>query len=403
MSGNQDETLHDSAIGWVILLGVFAVLFFIFWYYYDHEVRNIVRWTRYGWMWALSWVIRAVDPDYAIIFNGRELNWLRGFESTPLYRKDDLGFNHLVLFNTLAFHPLRYVLAGIAFLGAFWCMFKGPGTNHKEKLTIDRLIKRQSINFPAISPFIDFNPSKKPARPPGSPVPAELPAFAEALGPEEWLAYHNIPVPDGRVDKEKAARAFEKQLIGRWKGPKALKPHQQILLAAFCLRAARKRNESDRMLGRAAQCWSANRGFNLRNDRKLLTEARAVFNNKELSGRVLTEANKSAFVATAMMKALQTARNEGGVLASAQFVWLRAHDRTLWYALNNLGRQASHIEALGSKSHFRVERMTQRPIPVPKVEDAIEAIYEYMASSRARPIPVLDYSGSKKRGIKRAK
>jgi intracellular multiplication protein IcmP len=40
---------------------------------------------------------------------------------------------------------------------------------------------------------------------------------------------------------------------------------------------------------------------------------------------------------------------------------------------------------------------------VPKVADAVKTIRDYMASSRARPIPQLDYSGSKKKGIKAAK
>ena len=46
--------------------------------------------------------------------------------------------------------------------------------------------------------------------------------------------------------------------------------------------------------------------------------------------------------------------------------------------------------------------MTQRPIPVPKVEHAVETITEYMGTTRARPIPQLDYSKSKKRGVKKA-
>jgi intracellular multiplication protein IcmP len=53
-------------------------------------------------------------------------------------------------------------------------------------------------------------------------------------------------------------------------------------------------------------------------------------------------------------------------------------------------------------SHFKMEKMTQRPIPTPKVDFAVDTIKEYMGSIRARPIPQLDYSGSKKRGVKKA-
>ncbi|MCK5284933.1 MAG: type IV secretion system protein, partial [Alphaproteobacteria bacterium] len=134
----------------------------------------------------------------------------------------------------------------------------------------------------------------------------------------------------------------------------------------------------------------------------LLKEARKVLRNKKLAGKTMAQANRHAFVTTSMLRALAFAREEGGVLAPSVFVWLRAHDRTLWYPLNNMGRQSFHMEAVGAMSHYRAEKMTQRPIPIPKVEDAVETIKTYMGSLQARAIPQLDYSNSKKRGVKKA-
>jgi intracellular multiplication protein IcmP len=103
------------------------------------------------------------------------------------------------------------------------------------------------------------------------------------------------------------------------------------------------------------------------------------------------------------MRALTTAREEGGVLAPAQFVWLRAHDRTLWYPLNNLGRQSLHMEAIGAMAHYKAEKLVSRPIPRPKVEDAVKSTKEYIESTKARTLPQLNYSGSKKSGLKKLK
>lgn len=49
MAGGQqaENTLHENAIGWSIMLVVLAVIVWIFWYYQSDEVRNIVRWIRY--------------------------------------------------------------------------------------------------------------------------------------------------------------------------------------------------------------------------------------------------------------------------------------------------------------------------------------------------------------------
>ena len=156
------------------------------------------------------------------------------------------------------------------------------------------------------------------------------------------------------------------------------------------------------MLGRLARCWTLKNGLSLSKDPKLLKNAQAVLRNKDIAGPTLAQANRHAFETTALLRALQYAREEGGVLAPAHFVWLRAHDRTLWYPLNNMGRQSFHTEALGAMAHFKAEKLTQRPIPIPKLENALQTLQEYMSSGKARPIPQLDYSKSKKRGVKKA-
>ncbi len=401
MSNGQQagDTLYENGIGWAIMLVIFAVLLWIFWFFYDTEVRNLVRWIRYGEMWLISWF---VDSDYKVLFEGKKYNFQAGFEAVPEYAKEKLRYEHLAYFTALAMQPLRIPFILLLSAAAIWCIFKGPNTHYRKKMTIDDLIKRQSKVFPVISPFVKFNPSTQPPRPPGAPVPAELPLFAEALGPEEWLAFNNIQVPDGKIDQASAAQAFIKQLGKPWRGAKRLDDYKQILLAAFCLKAARNREKSDDFLARLAQCWTIKNGLVLSKDKKLLKEAQSVLGNKEISGKTLSQANRHAFETTAMIRALQYAREEGGVLASAQFVWLRAHDRTLWYPLNNVGRQSFHMEALGAMSHFKAEKLTQRPIPVPKVNHALQTIQEYMSSGRARPIPQLDYSKSQKHGIKKA-
>lgn len=399
MGQQSENTLHDNAIGWFIMLFAFAVLSWIFWYYYDVESRNVIRWIRYGQMWLMQFVI---PKDYTVAVRGTEALWHEGFRDITRWKAEQLTYHHLSYFVALVFQPIKYGIVAILAAMVFWVQTKGPNTEFRTAFTIESLLRRQRVNFPVIAPFVHFDPAKQPPRPPGSPVPAELPLFAEALGPEEWLAYNEIPAPDGKLDEKALTACFQKQLLGRWKGPSALEPHQQILLAIFCLKASRKRKDSDVMLGRAAQCWSFKGGFNHKADKKLLSDAQKILANKKLAGNVLAKCNRHAFVATAMLRGLQAAREDGGVLASAEFVWLRAHQRELWYPMNNLGRQSFHMESMGVMSHFRAERITQRPVPVPKVEDAVESIVEYMSSKRARPIPPLDYSHSKKRGVKKA-
>lgn len=408
MAGGQqaENTLHENAVGWIILLIVIGCVIWLFWHYKSQDVRDFIRWVRYGEMWVISWFVKLfeyiglIDGEYTVIYRGKPVPWWEGFESTPRFRKETLNYHHMAYFSALTMQPLRPLYCLLAVIGAIWALFKGPKTHYRVRLDLEGLIHRQSKVFPVISPFKEFNPSTMPPRPPGSPVPADLPPFAEALGPEEWLAYFEIPAPDGKINEAAAAEAFKEQLMGRWKGPMALAPYQQILLAGFCLKASRKRDQADEMLGRLAMCWTFKKGLQI--DKKLLAEARKILRDKDLAGGTLAKCNQHAFVTTALLRALATAREEGGVLQPAQFVWMRAFDRTLWYPLNNLGRHSYHMEALGAMAHYKAEKLTQRPIPVPKIDAAVETITEYMRSRRARPIPQLDYSGSKRRGVKKA-
>lgn len=398
MAGDDKNNLHDGAIGWILLGGVFFAVFLLFWYYNKYEVKSAYRWFKYAEMWVTA---QFVDDDYTVMWNGTPINFMEWFKAMPSIPKRALDSETLSIISTLAMAPYKMILMALVGIMGLWTLLSGPGTQYRRKMGLDGLIKAQSKIFPYIHPFTTFNPSNQPPRPPGAPVPAELPMFAEALGPEEWLAYNQIPDVDGKIDEQAAYRSLAKQLGPRWRGVQKLAPYKKIILASFCLKAARKRAESDKMLGRLSVCWSSDGGLKLSRDSGLLKEANKILANRNISGKTLAKVNQHAFETPALLRALATAREEGGVLAPSQFLWLRAHNRALWYPMNNLGRQSYHMEAIGALAHFKAERMTQRPIPKPKVENAAKSISEYMSSGRQRPIPPLDYSGSKKRGIKK--
>ncbi len=389
----------DKALGWFIIICILLILFYIFWNYYEFRVKDAVRWVRYLEMWLPSlWTTQ----DYTVDVNGVPMNYHGIYDQVANIAQQNLTDHNMYIISSVAMAPFRLVFALVLAVFGFWSLFWGPGTQYRRKMGIDGLIKAQAPNFPVIFPFVKFNPSDQPVRPPGSPVPAELPLFSEALGPEEWIAFNSVPIPDGKLDRDVATNVFVKQLGPPWRGVMKLPPHRQVLLAAFCLKAARKRADADDMLGKLAQCWDFKNGLKL--DAALVRKARKILRNKDISGKTLSKCNQHAFQNTVMLRALQTAREEGGVLSPSQFLWLRGYDRSLWYPLNNLGRQACHMEALGALSHYRAEKRTSRPIPRPKVSDAVQSISNYMASSIARPVPALDYStAKKKRSVKKIK
>lgn len=402
MSDGKADGMSEKAVGWALILAVLAVFLWVIYHFIlEDEINNAIRWIRYWEMWAVSWF---VSDDYMVtLLNGKTVNLQEWMEATKNYPVEKLDFGILAGMTSLALLPMKWFFAGIIILIGLWTYTRGPGTQFTDIFNLDGFLNFQSKAFPVIAPFHNFNPAKMKPRAPGSPVPVELPLFAEALGPEEWLAYNQIPVPDGVINEEACLEAFSEQLGRRWAGPKALRNYEKILLAACCYKAARERVKSDDLMSKLALCWDHEKGFQMSKNPEILKEANRVLKNKELAGPVLKKCNQHAWTTTALLRALLTAREEGGVMAPAQFVWLRGHDRLLWYPLNNLGRQSHHMEAVGAMAHFKEEKRAQRPIPRAKVKDAVTAIVEYMADSNARPIPTLDYSASTKRGIKKVK
>ena len=388
--GGGSVTGSDNAMGWLILMVLMCCIGYGVWYFFEFEIKNIVRWIRWGEMWVISWVL---PQDYSVMVRGQALNFHEVMNFIPQIPYQRLNSTTMELINAVAMTPLKWVYSLLLAGFAVWALMRGPETEGRRILDLDGLINVQSKIFPVIKPFVKFNPSDQPVRPPGTPVPSVLPLFSEALGPEEWIAYNQIPMPDGKMDEESAYNVFAQQLGPQWTGAKNLPPYKQALLAAFCLKAARKRKESDALLAKIAECWDHEHGLKL--TQSVMSEVHSVLRNKDISKTALGNANRHAFQTTALMRALQTAREQGGVLAPAQFVWLRGYDRELWYPLNNLGRHTFHMEALGAICHFRNEKIIDRPIPKPKLDDAIKAISSYLSGMTARPIPQLDYTQNK--------
>lgn len=81
---------------------------------------------------------------------------------------------------------------------------------------------------------------------------------------------------------------------------------------------------------------------------------------------------------------LAYARKRRGVLASAEFVWLKGVDRGLWYALTNLGRGAFLVEGLAAMDHYHHEMAEGRPSREPRVDNAAASLGA-IADTLARP------------------
>lgn len=380
-SPNEDMIM---AGGIIFILGGLG---FLIWYLFKVQLTDAVRWIRWGELWIDKLLVGdnyAIDTEAGRLTIAQWRNWLR---RAPV---ESITPDHIRIMTDVAVPPLRIVFTVLLGLMAICTIFFGHGTQYRRRLNLEGLMREQARSFPAIQPFLKFDPRKLPFRAPGQAVPAQLPLFAEALSPEEWVAYHEIPVNGTQLDAAAAHRALAQQLGKRWEGPQKLPLHMQGLFAAFALKHVRKRKDSEELFNQLALSWSADGGF--KPSAKVRSRIAQVIKDPKIGGALQKYADQHAYVTTAMLRSLARAREEGGVIAPAIFLWLRGHDRTLWYPLNNLGRKSFHAEAAGAMVHYTHEIIAGQKIPTPRFEEVIKNIELYLKSGVGHAIPPLDKS-----------
>ena len=409
-SGGNNQ--GEPAVALLMIVALVAGLGWLLWHNsHNFWVDHVFRWLRYG---ELSF-LNLFKPHY-----GPCLDWLRyaqvgRINTSPEFMNltaQCFGVDYLSqlspedrsFYYQMSMPPLTVM--GAAFTGFYrwpfgaflavigsYVIFFSPHNKFMTKHTLESLIATQAKMWPIISPIVKFNPSKS-GRILGDKIPENLPLFAEALSPEEWISWNRIPVVNGIPDRDATRRAFVKQLGVRWNGFDTAPPHMRALFAAFALKGAQKRDESDALLGDIALCWSPKQGLRL--TATVLSEIDKALRDPEVGGKVSDAADKFAWRTTALLGALQWARSMGGVLAPAQFLWLRAEDRALWYPLNNLGRRSYHSEGAGAMAHFMAEQAAQKPLPIPRVDTAIVTLNTYLHDPDKRPIPIPPREGNAK-------
>lgn len=194
-----------------------------------------------------------------------------------------------------------------------------------------------------------------------------------ASTPFEWLRDNKVSFENGILDRDAAEEAFIKQLGVQWDGvKKAGLIHQAI--AILCGLHMLKRKEALPEREALSIAWS-----NGQDGTKQMQEMVDRHIGDEKLIKVIERfTNKHAYAQPALIALLDAARARGGVLASADFLWLRWTDRNLHYALNNVGRRRFHTEGAASICHYFAEKATGNPNPDPYVENAIDGIEDYL-------------------------
>ena len=87
---------------------------------------------------------------------------------------------------------------------------------------------------------------------------------------------------------------------------------------------------------------------------------------------------------TQLLALIDRVRREGVAVSSSEMVWLKASDRPLWYAVNNLGRSAFHVEGLAAIAHYREEVAAGQALAEPAIDTAADSLMAIVRAERQR-------------------
>ncbi|MBS0351351.1 MAG: type IVB secretion system coupling complex protein DotM/IcmP, partial [Proteobacteria bacterium] len=198
--------------------------------------------------------------------------------------------------------------------------------------------------------------------------------WAMAKVPLEFCKEHNmLIIGEGEDNKlvwklkpEPAYRVFALQIGAPWRGVQPAMPiHIKALLVIFLARALRQREVANRFL-KQISASAAHGKLDFSGIEEQLEQYKDAKPLKWLEKR-------HAYVGTLLASLLEMARIDG-VLASAEFLWLKPVDRKMWYMLNSVGRQTAVVEVAGLFGHWHAEKKLKRPLKNPMVREAVQAL-----------------------------
>lgn len=293
----------------------------------------------------------------------------------------NMTFSGLMSLNRQVGFVLRLPVAIILGLLILAVMVLHPKKLFSVCYDMAKLAKRMVTHFKHIKPTLDQSLEK---------TSSFQGAWASALSVKDFLKQYNVYESHdnkvvstdkaeyvsqtgeiskiNKINNIKLEQELLRQLGSKFNGFSTLSINEQVLFTAFALRIAGNDNQTQALLEKAST--------DKVNANELKSMAQSALDHPE----VVLLSQKHAYVRTLLCGLLVKARSTG-ILATASFLWLKTKDRTLWYTLNNVGRQAVFIEGAAAYSHWQTENAVGLKVETPLLEQLITTIKDQQTNN----------------------
>lgn len=269
----------------------------------------------------------------------------------------------------------------------------------RKTFSIDTLVADQADLWPVIKPMVEIKPHETANLDEGE--------WAMCLEPMSFARKYGLIIESENkmgekriaLDEEKMINVFSSQLGRQWKGIDDLTQEEKFVLAIFLLKANRKGDDAKELAGKIATAFSSEKKYKKKDllafMKIAVDESEKVLEKYKKSEVFLESLSQHYYVNTVLPRMLEFARVDG-VLATADFIWLKPRNRTLWYILNNIGRNAAWVECAGIWHHYNYEKAIEKKLPSPRILGAVSALDLEFKESAEEYIPLKGYNDNKK-------
>ncbi len=351
-SGQTD----DSMSYFWILVAVFAAIVAIWYFAHNYIV--------YGYL-----QLKSAEISLISLFTNRLKPVQSWIHLVPI---ETVTFSKVSLAAGLVGNYFRLPVALLLFVLAVLVYRSDPVRKYKRTYNMKSLLLSERRNWPKVNPVAKLDLVN---------TPLLQGSWSMALTPMEFSKKYKLieleteALKEGQLQREqqviakllrgKANKMFTMQLGASFLSIEQLNIHIKALMGIFLARANRDRKGADQLLQQIAVS-SVDGKLNFAGAEALCQQHK----DSKLMRLVL---ERHAYVLTMMASLLELARMDG-VLAGAEFLWLKPVDRRLWYMLSSVGRQTPFTEIAGPFAHWLAEKELGQKIVTPMIEEATNAL-----------------------------
>lgn len=364
---NQQNNQNDNSLDFIWMIVLIVAAIGLSWYFGKNYITAFIYQVRFYEIAAITFVVNLWNQFTHLVpfLPAIDLSKLNSWAALIQQKAVGTSFQALQDMSYDVGSYLRYPTIIVLAALAFFVYSKNVTMKFKTVFNMKRLREQENKNWPQITPILKHNLIKEDI---------DKGPWAMSMTPMQFCKRFDLIQEEVDDDGKKkailknnaAGNYFVLQLGSLWQSAKSLPIHARALFAIFAACANQDRKAADVLLDQIAYSAADNGKLNFAGTDELLA--------KYIDSKVVTRAvQKHAYVLTVMASMLELARTNG-VLASAEFLWLKPIDRRLWYVLNSVGRQTAVPEVAGPFAHWLAEKKLSRALQVPMIDEAVRSL-----------------------------